>query len=435
MVVDIEGIKASLRGHAEAFDDLLRLIPPKFYLPEEQEQNTNSRYLKNVKKETELTKKEAQRKGRANAKAARLDPDNHKTVQEMQASKLEKQIADKLKIADSPQKSVPKTNGNAVTEDSDNDDNDDDHDMDSDDEYEDASEDVGMNGGSFDLDGTDSKAAPASKPAEIKPMPDSGSIGELRQRLKERIDNLRKKRKAPEDDVSREALLQKRISRRKKSDEAKAKAKKAGKTAQEQVLGSKTPSMASDAKGAGKGGDSGDIKNDIYFGKLTTGASKKKNVHVRQQLAKIESKNKEIDELRKTDSEKADRIEAKDKWSKALNQAKGEKVKDDVKLLRKTVKRMDQQKAKSSREWTERKNQLDTKMKERALKRDANVKARVDAKKMRKEGKSKKAISRVLKGGKSGGITKGKSKSNGSSKARPGFEGGKKTANKKSGAK
>ncbi|KAJ2785318.1 hypothetical protein GGI15_001969 [Coemansia interrupta] len=427
MVVDIEGIKASLRGHAEAFDDLLRLIPPKFYLSEEQEQSTNSRYLKNVKKETELNKKEAQRKGRANAKAARLDPDNYKTVQEMQASKLEKQIADKLKIADSPKKSAPKTNGKAVTEDS----NDEDHDMDSNDEYEDASEDVGM-GGSFDLDGTNDKAAQTSQPAEIKPMPASSSIGELRQRLKERIDNLRQKRKAPEDDVSREALLQKRISRRKKSDEAKAKAKKAGKSAQEQVLGSKTPSMVSDTKGSGKSGDAGDIKNDIYFGKLTTGASKKKNVHVRQQLAKIESKNKELDELRKTDSEKADRIEAKDKWSKALNQAKGEKVKDDVKLLRKTVKRMDQQKAKSSREWTERKNQLETKMKERALKRDANVKARVDAKKMRKEGKSKKAISRVLKGGKSGGIAKGKSKTNGSSKARPGFEGGKKTGTKKS---
>ncbi|KAJ1828589.1 hypothetical protein LPJ73_008531, partial [Coemansia sp. RSA 2703] len=223
----------------------------------------------------------------------------------------------------------------------------------------------------------------------------------------------------------------KRMSRRKKSDEAKAKAKKAGKSAQEQVLGSKTPSMVNDTKGAGKSGDSSDIKTDIYFGKLTTGASKKKNVHVRQQLAKIESKNKEMDELRKIDSEKADRIESKEKWSKALNQAKGEKVKDDVKLLRKTVKRMDQQKAKSSREWTERKNQLDTKMKERALKRDANVKARVDAKKMKKEGKSKKAISRVLKGGKSGGIAKGKSKSNGSSKARPGFEGSKKSGNKK----
>ncbi|KAJ1844699.1 hypothetical protein LPJ73_005083, partial [Coemansia sp. RSA 2703] len=209
MVVDIDGIKASLRGHAEAFDDLLRLIPPKFYLPEEQEQNLNNRYLKNVKKETELTKKEAQRKGRANAKAARLDPDNHKTVQEMQASKLEKQIADKLKIADSPKKSVPKINGNTATADSE-DDNDEDDDMESDDEYEDASEDIGMSGASIDLDGTDNKAAKTSEPADIKPMPASGSIGELRERLKERIDNLRKKRKAPEDDVSREALLQKR---------------------------------------------------------------------------------------------------------------------------------------------------------------------------------------------------------------------------------
>ncbi|KAJ1935876.1 hypothetical protein GGF37_005825, partial [Kickxella alabastrina] len=344
-MVDVEAIKASLLAHAETFEDLLSLIPRKFYLPEENEQTMNNRYMKNTKKETEEAKKEAQRKARANAKAARLDPENHKTVQEIQAEKLEKQVAEKLKIADTPKKQQKQQQ--AANEESDLD--------------EDKDEDAGMSGMTFDLDDKRTQAAlvvEEEQPTEIKPMAASGSITELRQRLQERIDVLRQKRKAPEDDVSREALLEKRMTRRKKSKEMQAKAKKSGNPAQEQVLGSKTPSALTDAPGAGKGSGSGEVKESIFFGKLSAGATKKKPVHVRQQLIKAEGKKKELAELKKTDSAKADVIEEKDRWSKALNQAKGEKVRDDATLLRKTVRRMEQKKSKSAREWTDRKEHV-----------------------------------------------------------------------------
>ncbi|KAJ2890067.1 hypothetical protein GGI21_006318, partial [Coemansia aciculifera] len=87
----ISDIRDSLQRHAQTFDSLLRLIPPKFYLPEINEETINARYQKN--KGTEAKKKDAQRKARAAAKAARLDPENRKTVQDMQAEKLEKQEA------------------------------------------------------------------------------------------------------------------------------------------------------------------------------------------------------------------------------------------------------------------------------------------------------------------------------------------------------
>ncbi|KAJ1647519.1 hypothetical protein LPJ64_001115 [Coemansia asiatica] len=424
---DIDNIKKSLQKHAEVFDDLLRLIPPKFYLPEVQKQNMNTKYMKNTKNETETAKRDAQRKARANAKAARLDPDNHMTIPEIQAQKLEKQVAEKLKIADSPKKrrlskSEGATSTSAAAAAAAND-------VKVNGVSDEPSDDTVMAGGTFDLEEASSSGQKTEKPAEIKPMPANGSIGELRQRLKQRIEDLRQKRKAPEDDVSREALLQKRISRRKNSEEAKAKAKKTGNNmAKEQVLGSKTPVLINGANGTGNGSAADGIKDSIYFGKLTTGASKKKNVHVRQQLTKMENKEKELGELRKTDAAEAERIEQKDKWNKALDQAKGQKVKDDVKLLRKAVKRMDQKKAKSSREWTDRKKQVQTGIKEREEKRNANLKARSDAKKMKKSGKSKKSIERVLKGAKSGGITKANGKgpkkgAAGGSKARPGFEG------------
>ncbi|KAJ2403408.1 hypothetical protein GGI10_005760, partial [Coemansia sp. RSA 2530] len=392
-VPSISDIRASLQKHAQTFDSLLSLIPPKFYLPEINKETINARYQKNTKKDTEAKKKEAQRKARATAKAARLDPENRKTVQDMQAEKLEKQTV-----------ATPKPKQQAKPKD--------DSAMDIDDDATD------MAKISFDL----GDAQPSEQDQDVKPMAEAGSISALRERLQARIQNLRQKRKAPEDDVSREALLEKRMKRRKNTKEAQAKAKKSGTTpAQEQVLGSKTPTMGKTLANGDSMTGAQDVKSSIYFGKLTTGAiMKKKSVHVKQQLAKVENKKREMDELRKVDSAKADQLEEKDRWGKALDLAKGEKVKDDAKLLRKTVRRDEQQKKKSSREWHDRKETVATKIKERAQKRETNIKVRVDAKKMKRQGKSKKAIEKAMSASKPGGAKKG---SAGGSKARPGFEG------------
>ncbi|KAI9499779.1 hypothetical protein GGI25_005103 [Coemansia spiralis] len=412
---DIDMLKASLKKHAQAFDDLLRLIPPKFYLPEEHEQILNNRYMKNTKKDTDAKQKDAQRKARASAKAARLDPDNNKTVQDLQAVKLEKQNASK---EDSKRATTngaaPHTNGTAKTG------SDEDEWEDMEDEHELAEGAPGMSKMAIDLDGTGErlKQAPVDS---VKPMPPAQSIDDLRARLHARIETLRQKRKAPEDDASREALLEKRMKRRKNTKEAQAKAKKAaGGTANEQVLGRNTPSAGSSSTTNGANA-AGSVKDNLFYGKLTTGTpKKKKSLQIKQQLANIEGKKKELEELRMVDAEKADKLEAKDKWNKALTQAKGEKVKDDVRLLRKTVRREEQKKKKSSREWTERKSAVATKIKERADKREANIKARIDAKKMKKQGKSKKSIERALKGPKATSASKKKGPAQ---KARPGFEG------------
>ncbi|KAJ2496658.1 hypothetical protein GGH96_005668 [Coemansia sp. RSA 1972] len=372
MEPSIENLTASLQKHAQIFDELLSLIPPKFYLPEDSDKKTvNKRFMKNTKKDTADKQKDAERKTRAAAKAERLDPDNFKTVQDLQSKKLEQENAKKTKS---------KTNGKNA-----------DH--------------ARMSKMDIDLDDSSSKV----QEPEMTPMVGAGSISELKEKLQERIQNLRQKRKAPEDDVSREALLEKRMKRRNSTKEAKAKAKKAGSVAREQVLGGKTPDengMTGDARVA-------ETKDNIYFGRLTTGMiKKKKGMGAKQQLAMVEGKRKELAELRKEDAGKADELEEKGRWNKAMNLARGEKVKDDPKLLRKTIRRGEQQKSKSSREWTERKTQVATKIKERIDKRDTNIKERADAKKMKKQGKSKNAIQRALKAGKKG-----------ASKARPGFEG------------
>ncbi|PIA16902.1 SURF6-domain-containing protein [Coemansia reversa NRRL 1564] len=405
MEPSIDNITASLQKHAQIFDDLLRLIPPKFYLPEDNEQNGSTRYMKNTKKEASGKQKDAQRKARANAKAARLDPDKNKTVQEIQAEKLEKQNVNKTDSI--PGSKVKLAHVNGTIEGSDG---------------REQEQDLNMDKMDIDLDVEGTSTTNSQQVGDIKPMAGSASIGELRQRLQTRIQNLRQKRKAPEDDMSREALLEKRMKRRKSTKEAKAKARQAGNTAREQVLGNKTPSAHNGSETEAEG--SSTVKDNIFFGRLTTGMiKKKKSFNVKQQLAKVENKKKEIAELRKADSTKAEKIEEKDKWNKALDLAKGEKVKDDSKLLRKTIRRNEQQKKKSSREWGERKEQVADKLKERTTKRETNIQIRIDAKKMKKQGKSKAAIQRTLQAKKTAGSGKSGKPSGKPGKARPGFEG------------
>ncbi|PUU80775.1 surfeit locus protein 6-domain-containing protein [Tuber borchii] len=110
--------------------------------------------------------------------------------------------------------------------------------------------------------------------------------------------------------------------------------------------------------------------------------------------------------------EKQAKIEEKELWGKALGQATGEKIRDDEQLLKKSLKRQEQVKKKSEREWKER---LENVAKSKAMKqkkREDNLAARREQKAAGKSGK------RVKVGGKQKVQMKKKKKG-----ARPGFEG------------
>ena len=102
------------------------------------------------------------------------------------------------------------------------------------------------------------------------------------------------------------------------------------------------------------------------------------------------------------ESKRAD-ISEKDTWLNARKRAHGERIRDDTSLLKKTLKRKEKQKKKSEKEWTERIEGLKKGQDIRQKKREANIQKRKED----KGGKGKK----------SKGAKKGKPK------ARPGFEG------------
>ncbi|KAI9331939.1 surfeit locus protein 6-domain-containing protein [Obelidium mucronatum] len=131
----------------------------------------------------------------------------------------------------------------------------------------------------------------------------------------------------------------------------------------------------------------------------------KKHHDPKSLLNKLQNDAKKLTEMATTNPEKHAAIVEKSKWDKASAMAGGEVVRDDVKLVKKTVKRLEKKKVKSHNEWKNRKDSVTKSISDRDKKREANLKARSDGKKM--------------------GVKKGSGvKKGGGTKKRAGFEGG-----------
>lgn len=81
-------------------------------------------------------------------------------------------------------------------------------------------------------------------------------------------------------------------------------------------------------------------------------------------------------------------MEEKEEWQKAIALASGEKVRDDPKLLKKTIKRTEQQKKKSAEAWKARLEKVKQDEQNRIKKREENIRKRQMEKKSKK-GKKK----------------------------------------------
>ncbi|XP_078687282.1 surfeit locus protein 6 homolog [Branchiostoma floridae x Branchiostoma belcheri] len=215
---------------------------------------------------------------------------------------------------------------------------------------------------------------------------------ELRQRLQAKIQQMKSVRKAPKP----QDLATQRSKRQAKKEKQKQRRKAANKT------GTQTKGKVFEEGTAAKKPDGTPVLNQegkLVFSKFDftsdVGGGQKKSKenpkhHLKKLLAKAEDKKQKIKDLKHEDLGKAHEVEQKSKWKSALQKAQGVKLKDDPELLKKSIKRKDQIKKKSKKQWKERKDQVEANIKKKQDKRRENLKARKEQKVSNKIKKAKK---------------------------------------------
>ncbi|UZJ56467.1 hypothetical protein CBS101457_005787 [Exobasidium rhododendri] len=448
-----DDLMESLKKHDLAFNSLLSLIPAQFYLAIESEGSSvsdemkgiSTKYMKNKRKQDKAIEAADRKAHIKEAKRAKLDPDNFKSVVQIQQ---ERASAKKISKASS-----------------------DDMDFEVDDDALEGSRAGDTDSGEDDEDsslGTQLTSIKGSDEAAEKAINNDQSptgILDLRARLQAKIQGLQFKRKAistntegtdgGQDDESvastKDELLE---ERRKKRGEMRDKrrsamkdrrkvereqqdkkgvlsgsAKKGGPTANGT---SKAPTLLVKDRTSGANAEQGQreggpaASNDITFSAIKFDedqkGKEKKNRHTlpsdpKVALAILESRKKKEEARAAKRGEKGDEASNKaadqerkerERWSKAEAAAQGVKIRDDESLLKKAAKKKDKVKDKSRQEWADREKEKSDKAYAKNKKRTDNIAAR--------KTQSKKGGKGI--GGKKMGAG-GKAKQ----KARAGFEG------------
>lgn len=386
-------LAARISAHEHAFEGLLDLIPAKFYNPEDAANQWNKR---------KQTKEEA-----VQAKRAKLDPDQNGRQTSMQSVKKtdeatqtesgtnrkssKKSIA--TKNAARPD-SVPSTKANLTKKQK--------QQQQSQNKKSKAKPagDVKDDLAIPNLNGAQEDDLQVDSPAAVDPAtpaPPPRNITDLRAKLAAKIEALRSRRKAPGSGAegaptSRDAILEARRRKEEARRERKKLEKEARKDAELEIPDADDDNdnePSDDDEEADDDVDEGNV-DSVSFGRVSfadgdrlnadgtvKGSRKRKQQDPQSALQAALNKKARLAAL---PDDKRAKIADSDTWHKALLQADGEKVKDDVALLKRAVKRKESIKNKSSKEWKER---LASIAKSKALKqknREQNLKDRKDSK-------------------------------------------------------
>lgn len=113
---------------------------------------------------------------------------------------------------------------------------------------------------------------------------------------------------------------------------------------------------------------------------------------IKKLLTEVEQKQEKMKKLKETDPEEAAKIEEEDAWSRAMDKSEGTKIKDDPKLLKKSIKRRETLKQRSRAKWAERTEKVNEKMEKRQEIRKRNIANRRSGTKVTKKGKKGKKM-------------------------------------------
>lgn len=247
--------------------------------------------------------------------------------------------------------------------------------------------------------------------SRLKHKPNPEKMLELRRKLASRIQEFKDKRKAPGTVTNgtvrtRDAMLAARREKERISKErAQLKRKRETDDEDDQEEEDEDDDDYEDIDD-----DSVDASNLMYSSvefadgtkatadlkELRHQKSKKGPRDILGQLKHVEARQARI---AKMNEEKRADIEEKNKWGRAIAQAEGSKVRDDVKKLKASLKRHKNKKLKSEKEWNERKDKVTRDRTDKVQKRNENIALKIERSKLH----GKKAKKRA---GFEGGIAK-----------------------------
>ncbi|PPQ68461.1 hypothetical protein CVT24_005558 [Panaeolus cyanescens] len=405
MLTPVATLRASLEKHNDTFESLLKLIPAQYYIvTDETEEQAASKYQKHKKqKAPKQAIKEATRK----AKRDKLDPANHKSIIDIQNENYEQKLKGKRKASSAP------------SEDGSDDGSD---------------EDVSMNM-DVDMDDVESRGGDGDEDMgmniHIVPMPQSGGIEELREKLHAKMAKLRRGgprvydgEPTDKDDLLEERRQQRAAMRERRRKETKEKIRR-----EEEAKGKKKEKRENNNKGNTTKTQLlvPDLTHDepegpqasmttVAFSSLAGSSSKKAEklkttADPQQALQQLAARKEKLAAL---PEEKRKAIEEREKWAKAEARLEGVKVHDDEAKLKKAAKRKEKTKEKSKKTWEDKKEQVAAAMAARQKKRNDNIAMRNERRSDKKKGISKKA--RPGFEGKSFGKGKGKPSKGGKGK-------------------
>lgn len=324
------------------FDGMAELVPAKYYLPGEEE----THYYHSQKE-----KMEARKMYREMAKASkmkRLDPDQIKTLEELQIEEEQKRMEERKK----PRNEHPSHDDAAPT-------------------------------------------ATGEGTEENK----NGEAGfdALRERLQKRIQELRAKRKAEQQSKTKQSALQWKKERNKQTLE---RAKKADKKEDQSVCKQEKKRKHRDEQHDQGQEAEREAGTEFQFSKVNLPEPEwekrkrsKINKHSKEELLEKAVAMKE--ELEKSKDTEEGKMKAKKvALDAAYLRATGQKVLDDPKLLRKSIRREQKEKLKSAQAWSERNRRVEEAKEAKQQKRSSNLKTRRDTKIERKIAKREKKLTR-----------------------------------------
>lgn len=369
--IEEDDIETRLKSHSAYFTSMVKLIPAKFYIVKEEtgegrtEDDTDSKFWINKRSRApKQVVKEATKK----AKRLKLDLSDHKVSE---GCRHERVYENGVSDVTGHSKAVTKGQEEGMSEA--------------------CSDDERME--------TISKRHP--KAAFSVERIQSGDLNDLRDRLHSKIEELRGKRQSRMHQEGREvgATSKREKQKHEQMMEKRRRKKETRKKDKERKHFVKQHPNEKQGENSVKRPSIKDESGRIVFSKFDFGATivhsepKGKSKDYKKLLAKAEAAQKRLEKLKETDEKKSKELQEKLQWQRAMEMAKGTKLKDDAKRLKKTIKRLDSKKAKSQKQWEERQKQEMLAKEKRQEKRKKNIQERIEqakAKKMKKRGKPRK---------------------------------------------